>query len=252
MKSIIKNWNLFLKESKAEAVDQDSDSADEIYSKHPETAAMAHHYHRKQVRRSSGDPYVVHPKEVAAIIKKYYQSDASVSQAELKNMINIALLHDTIEDAHKNLPGDLERSKRKLDTLFAQNLISQESYNRRIEQINQDAELYVSHDIIDSHGMSIYSDILSLSHDDNMTYSQYVSSLSSDPVLIRIKLADMLHNASDLKQPENWSNNQECDPAAKGWVKYRCALLLLINDHGGKPDSISSSHWDALKKVFNL
>ena len=67
MIDIMLEWRQYVFES--EEMGQDSE---EIETTYPETVAMAHHYHRDQVRRSSGMPYIQHPKEVAAIIKKYY------------------------------------------------------------------------------------------------------------------------------------------------------------------------------------
>ena len=109
------------------------------------------------------------------------------------------------------------------------------------------------HDIGSEHGVGILNDVQSLSHDDSMTYSQYVSAISDDPILIRVKLADMLHNSSDLSQPPSWDpSNFVCSDSLKGWEKYRCALMSLIEIHSGKPGPISDSHWSELKKAFNL
>ena len=225
----------------------------EIEQNYPETVAMAHHYHRDQVRRSSGMPYVQHPKEVAAIIKRYYQNSQNVSPEEFGQMMNVALLHDTIEDAHKNLPDDLARSKRKIDSLLAQGAISRESHSQRMGQIAYDAQVRVMHDIGSEHGISVLNDVQSLSHDDSMTYSQYVSAISDDPILIRVKLADMLHNSSDLSPPPNWDPSTfVCSDSLKGWEKYRCSLMALIEIHGGKPEPVSDLHWNELKKAFNL
>jgi len=248
MIDIMLEWRQYVFES--EEMGQDSE---EIETTYPETVAMAHHYHRDQVRRSSGMPYIQHPKEVAAIIKKYYHTLQTVSQDEFSQMMNVALLHDTIEDAHKNLPNDLARSKRKLDSLLAQGSISQESYAQRMSQIKQDAQVRVMHDIGSEHGINILNDVQSLSHDDSMTYEQYVSAISGDSILIRVKLADMLHNSSDLSPPENWDPDAAvCKDSLKGWEKYRCALLGLTAIYNGKPKPISDPHWDALKKAFNL
>lgn len=45
--------------------------------------------HKNQVRKYTGEPYFVHPEEVASIIEKHYGSN---------NMIAAALLHDVVED----------------------------------------------------------------------------------------------------------------------------------------------------------
>ena len=86
-----------------------------------------------------------------------------------------------------------------------------------------------------------------------MSYTEYVSAISSDPILIRVKLADMLHNSSDLSAPPDWNPDDfTCDKSLKGWLKYRCSLMSLIEIHGGRPAPVSDAHWTALKKTFNL
>ena len=55
-----------------------------------EILATAQHLHKGQTRRS-GEAYISHPVEVAAIIKQYYPTDDILCKA--------ALLHDTLEDA---------------------------------------------------------------------------------------------------------------------------------------------------------
>ena len=248
MINIMAEWRQYVAESEVAGREQE-----EIEQNYPETVAMAQHYHRDQVRRSSGMPYVQHPKEVAAIIKRYYQNEQSVTPEVFSQMMNVALLHDTVEDAHKNLPDDLARAKRKLDSLKAQGAISDASYNQRMDQISQDAQIRVMHDIGSEHGMSVLSDVQSLSHEESMTYSQYVSAISDDPILIRVKLADMLHNSSDLSAPAGWDPKTfVCRDDLKGWEKYRCALMGLIEIHGGKPEPVAEAHWSELKKAFNL
>ena len=244
---IMTEWRKFINE-----IEDSSSEHDEIETSYPEATASAHHYHRKQTRRS-GDPYVKHPKEVAIIIRRFYGSNQSVSQNEFKQMMDVALLHDTIEDAHKNLPDDLQRAKDKLDALLIQKKISQASYDERLYQIGEDSRLRVIHDIAGFHGMNVLNDVQSLSHDENISYSQYVSSISEDPILIRVKLADMLHNSKDISAPPSWSEKDFiCNDSLKGWEKYRCALVMLEEIHGGKPDPIDDRHWIELKNAFNI
>jgi len=244
---IMNEWRNFVKET-----DEYGQAQEEIEASHPEATATAHHYHRKQTRRS-GSAFVEHPKAVAMIIKRFYENDPNVSKDEFKQMMSVALLHDTIEDAHKNLPDDLQRSKDKLDALLIQKKISQSSYDTRMDQIGEDARLRVIHDIAGFHGLNTLSDVQSLSHDEGISYNQYVSSISDDSILIRVKLSDMLHNSRDLSAPNTWSKEADsCNDSLRGWEKYRCALLSLIDIHGGKPGPIVDAHWNELKNAFNI
>lgn len=52
-------------------------------------ASIASHYHAAQVRKYTGEPYVTHCREVAALVKSVTHTEA---------MLCIAWLHDTMED----------------------------------------------------------------------------------------------------------------------------------------------------------
>ena len=58
---------------------------------------FAHHHHSAvgQVRKYSGEPYIVHPVAVANILM--------MNVATTENMISAALLHDTVEDTNATL-----------------------------------------------------------------------------------------------------------------------------------------------------
>ncbi len=55
---------------------------------------FAERAHRKQVRKYTGEPYIVHPLEVAQIVSSVPHTD---------EMLAAALLHDTVEDCNVTL-----------------------------------------------------------------------------------------------------------------------------------------------------
>ncbi|MCX7903369.1 MAG: GNAT family N-acetyltransferase [Caloramator sp.] len=71
--------------------------------------------HRKQLRKGSSIPYIIHPIEVAVIL---YENDAD------EELINAAFLHDTLEDTTGNREELLKKlkdnfSKRTIDLVLA-------------------------------------------------------------------------------------------------------------------------------------
>ena len=69
---------------------------------HADAFAEAAHDAVKQVRKYTGEPYINHPREVRAILKKYATGPVSDEQEAA------ALLHDTVEDTHAT-SADIER-----------------------------------------------------------------------------------------------------------------------------------------------
>ena len=58
-------------------------------------------------------------------------------------------------------------------------------------------------------------------------------SLLSNPLALRVKLADMVHNLSS-------------SPTPKQKLKYMNALNMMSDAAGGLPSGISPKHWDSL------
>ena len=157
------------------------------------TAQMAH---LGQTRRS-GEPYLVHPVEVANIVHAYYPEETTLCAA--------ALLHDSLEDALK-----------------MGNVVS-----------NKDMESLIAGSFGDpSVGHEALRIVKSLTHAPGDDYSRYVLSIASDPDVLKIKLADMLHNLNS-------------SPSKKQKQKYKNALQIL-SPEGKPPSGISSGHWKAL------
>jgi len=154
--------------------------------------------HRDQ-RRRSGEPYYEHPKAVRNIMRRFYPSDKIGQLA--------ALLHDALEDYEKG--GVFKTEEEVLD---------------RIGQSIENEQ--VKNEVIDV--------VRSLTHDKNVDYSQYVTSLSG--TALRVKLADMLHNISS-------------SPSEKQKNKYKNAINILLDFHGGTPPGIDQRHLDMILKI---
>ena len=156
------------------------------------TAQLAH----MGQKRRSGEEYFTHPTEVANIVKGFYPND--------KRAYLVALLHDTLEDAES--VGNVT---------------------------NQELEQMISGSIADrSEYDAIIGAVRELTHSKNIPYTDYLLSLTSSPLALRVKLADMLHNLSS-------------SPSPKQVVKYSTALDAL----GEKPSGISQAHMDELENV---
>jgi len=163
------------------------------------TAQLAH----LGQKRRSGEEYIEHPKQVANIVYQYYQDPV---------LCAAALLHDTLEDA--------------------------------VAQGNAETDEEMSSFIAGSFGDPQLGDdvlrlIKSLTHEKNVPYTEYLLDLALDPNAIKVKLADMLHNASS-------------SPSEKQLGKYRDALETLRGAHGEPPAGIDSSHWKSLKAAVGL
>lgn len=115
--------------------------------------------HKGQVRKFDKEPYVKHPKRVAAILRKHKDSH------EIYKLIQAALLHDTIEDTKY---GEKELRK-KFGTLVTS----------LVKELSSDKE-----DMVEKGGKRKY-----LAHK-----TQNMSSWA-----LVIKLADRLDNVSDFK-----------------------------------------------------
>ena len=118
--------------------------------------------HHGQKRRS-GEPYFLHPQEVANIITRYY-SDTETYYA--------AMLHDALEDG---IPlGNIKDEESFFDILAA------ELPNAAIESLDK-----------------IYNSIVDLTKQPGSDYYSYVLKLTHNPIAFRVKLADMMQNISD-------------------------------------------------------
>ena len=165
----------------------------------PDALATAQMAHLGQTRRS-GEPYLTHPIEVANIVHTYYPDDPILCAA--------ALLHDTLEDAI-NL-GNVEQS--------------------------EDMESLIAGSFGDpAMGHKALSIVKSLTHDSGTGYSEYVLNVSKSPDVLKIKLADMLHNLQSA-------------PSERQKTKYKNALKVLSPDRT-PPPGINPAHW---KEILSL
>ena len=164
------------------------------------TARMAH----VGQKRRSGKDYFSHPSAVRNLVRKYYPND---KQAQL-----VALLHDTLEDAPRI--GNVSSREEMRSWIMA-----------------SVADQTAAREILDAVEM--------LTHESAIPYDVYLSSLLDDPLAIRVKLLDMLHNLST-------------SPSTKQAQKYKGALEALEKVTNGPPQDISRNHWSDLKLALEM
>ena len=157
------------------------------------TARMAH----VGQKRRSGEDYFSHPSEVRNIVRRLYPGDHAAQM--------VALLHDSLEDA----PGSTVQSVDEMEQFIRGSI--------------QDPQA----------GETIIGAVRALTHEKGGDYSSYVASLISNPLALRVKLADMVHNLSS-------------SPTPKQKAKYANAIAAISDAAGGIPQSISAKHWEQL------
>lgn len=157
------------------------------------TAQMAH----VGQKRRSGEAYFSHPSAVRNLVRKYYPGDNAAQM--------VALLHDSIEDA----PGSTVDSEDEMKDWIRGSISDRES-----------AEV-------------IIATVEKLTHGKGQEYGSYVVSLLDDPLALKVKLADMLHNLSS-------------SPSPRQKEKYANALKTISDHAGGIPAGIDTAHWDAI------
>ena len=160
------------------------------------TARMAH---VGQSRRD-GSEYFNHPSEVRNIVRKFYPKDYAAQMA--------ALLHDSLEDA----PGNTVETVEEMEEFIRGSIRNPES------------------------GQTVVDTVKALTHEKNAPYVEYVVGLLSNPLALRVKLADMVHNLSDAPSPRQKE-------------KYTKSIQALSDAAGGIPSQISSEHWEALTSL---
>ena len=160
------------------------------------TAQLAH----LGQKRRSGEDYFTHPRAVANIVRKYYPKD---TRAYL-----VALLHDTIEDTE----GVGNLSVKELTSMIG-------------ASIGDPAE---AKDILDAEN--------ALTHAKNQPYTEYVQGLTSNPMALKVKLADMMHNLSST-------------PTERQKLKYEKAIDNLAMQHSGNIPGVSMKHVSDLLKL---
>lgn len=153
------------------------------------TARLAH---LGQMRRD-GKEYFTHPKEVAKIVRKYYPRD---TRAYL-----VALLHDTIEDTED--VGNL--SVKELTTMIDASIGDPKEAKDIISAVN------------------------ALTHAKHQPYTEYVQGLTSNPMALKVKMADMMHNLSS-------------SPSERQKQKYEKAIKNLASQHAGRIPGVSAAH----------
>lgn len=114
--------------------------------------------HGSQIR-ASGDPYITHPLEVAALLVDLHLDDATIA---------VALLHDTIEDT--------DATRAEIDTLFG------EEIGKLVEGLTKIERL----------------DLMSRQEKQAENFRKLLIAISDDVRVLLVKLADRLHNMRTL------------------------------------------------------
>ena len=112
-----------------------------------------------QQKRASGDPYISHPLEVAAILTDMHLDEATIA---------VALLHDTIEDT--------SATRDEIDTLFGEDI------GRLVEGLTKIKKL----------------DLVSKKAAQAENLRKLLLAISADIRVLLVKLADRLHNMRTL------------------------------------------------------
>ncbi len=164
-----------------------------VYHQELRAIAIADMAHSGQLRKKGG-LYVYHPLRVAEYIRKNVAGKSIACEAAL---IQAAILHDTIEDS---------------DGLVTE-------FTLAVNQLNADA--------IDA--------VVALSKNlhDQLSYSEYIEMLASNPIATVVKLADMIDNLAD-------------GPSRKQLVKYSKGIQQLLQCSQAFPETES-----LIRKIFN-
>ena len=160
------------------------------------TARMAH----MGQKRRSGEDYFTHPSEVRDIVRKFYPRDYAAQMA--------ALLHDSLEDA----PGNTVETVEEMEEFIRGSIQNPES------------------------GQVVIDTVKALTHEKNAPYVDYVVDLLNNPLALKVKLADMVHNLSSAPSPRQKE-------------KYAKSIEALSDTAGGIPSGISVKHWEALTSL---
>jgi len=147
------------------------------------------YYHKGKFRKGSNQPYSVHPIEVAQVLEKYGYND-TVTQC-------IALLHDLVEDTE---------------------IITTEIKKRFGYEISNGVYILskntISHGTIGIEGVKFPIDIEQLSGE-----QMYRLRLAfARRTVIRVKIADMIHNTRDLKSLVPESIKKKIDEAKEFYI----------------------------------
>jgi (p)ppGpp synthase/HD superfamily hydrolase len=79
-----------------------------------EALAFAHQLHRRQLRKTSGVPYIAHPMSVAALV---------IEDGGSENEAIAALLHDSLEDQGRHYPGGVPALSAEIGERFGADVL---------------------------------------------------------------------------------------------------------------------------------
>ena len=76
--------------------------------------AFTHQLHRRQVRKTSGVPYIAHPMSVAALV---------IEDGGSEDEAIAALLHDSLEDQGRHYPGGVAQLAQDIGARFGEEVL---------------------------------------------------------------------------------------------------------------------------------
>ena len=171
---------------------------DHIFSgkRYQDALQFASHAHRKQMRKGSDVPYIIHPIECSMIV-------ASITEDE--DVIIAALLHDVIEDTDYGYEDIKNRyGKRVAD------LVQNETENKRNDQSRESTWVIRKQETID--------------HIEKADYETKLICLGD-------KLSNIRASVRDYESDRNsfWNRFNQSDPKFQGWY-YQTLRDILKKD----------------------
>lgn len=122
-----------------------------------EIATEAH----KNQKRWDGEPYIIHPKAVAELVKISYEKENNDNQIVIKNGMIVAYFHDLYED-----------------TNITEEYLKENGFDHSV--------------ILDA--------VRLLTKLSNQSYLDYLKQVVKSNIAVRVKIADLTHNLQGLKK----------------------------------------------------
>lgn len=148
------------------------------FKKISKTLDLMLYLHCEQEDRMDGNPYIIHPLEVASDLVNKYETIAV-------DLVIAALLHDSVEDQS-------QRIVEKLSGEAAEELNAEELQNKAFDNIGKKYGKRVT-DVVKGMTNPNFAKVLSITH---------VKGAIKDPDVFIVKLSDFMRNAGNIPQQE--------------------------------------------------